>query len=73
MAIIRTCVLTYDGKGFKFDSKDHITPLAEVKSKLKAKGYDYDDRNSVLFSTSFELTSKHDRPKTFRKNVITNK
>ena len=58
MATIRTCVLTYDGKGFKFDSKDKITPLSVIKSKLKAKGYDYDSKDSVLFVTSFELKSK---------------
>lgn len=58
MATIRTCVLTIDGKGFKFDSKDKITPLSTIKKFLKSKGYDYDSKDSVLFSTSFELKSK---------------
>lgn len=55
MTVIRTCVLTYDGKGFKFDNPNVITPVAEIKAELSKEGYDYDSRNSVLTVMTFEL------------------
>ena len=58
MATIRTCALTFDGKGFKWDAKDKVTATSIIIADLKKKGYDYSNRSEVLFITTFELGKK---------------
>ena len=52
---IRTLALTADGRAMKWESTNKVTPREIVIADLAKAGYNYFDRESVLFVTSFEV------------------
>ena len=62
MTTIRTCILTFDGKGFLFESLGKATPVQMLVKKMQRAGYNYYDRKNVLFVTSFEILTKQPTP-----------